>query len=93
MADSPPGPIADRAFETGFKLATVGGVVGVVLLYWSGVLSLSDGTHFMYTLVMFPVYLVAAATLLGVWLGYDTDASNLERVRRDPDPDAREGSR
>jgi len=86
MVQSSPGPIADRTFDTAFKVAAVGGVVVAVLLYWSGALSLSDGSDLLYTFILFPVYLVAVAALLGVWLGYDTDASDLVRVRRDAEP-------
>ena len=86
MVQSSPGPIADRTFDTAFKIAAVGGVVVAALLYWSGALSVSDGAHVVHTLVLFPVYLVAVAALLGVWLGYDTDASDLVRVRREAEP-------
>lgn len=72
-----PGPIADRTFETGFKLATAAGLAGVVMLYWFGALSLSNSLHLTFTLQLFPVYLLFVAVLLGVWLGYDEDVTNL----------------
>jgi hypothetical protein len=30
--------------------------------------------------LLFPVYLLFAAVALGVWLGYETDETDLERV-------------
>lgn len=82
MADvtGSPGPIADRAFDRGFKVAVVGGLACVGLLYWTGVLSLSSAVHATVTLALFPVYVVFAAALLGTWLGYNADETNLERV-------------
>jgi hypothetical protein len=92
MADSSrsPGPIAERTFDRGFKVAVVGGVGGVWLLYWIDVLSVSNTVHATVTIVLFPVYLIFAATLLGVWLGFDTDRRDLERVRTEVDPDSEE---
>jgi hypothetical protein len=94
MADAgrAPGPIAERAFDRGFKLAIAVGAVGVGLLYWLGVLSHSSGLHVTLTLVLFPVYLLSVATLLGVWLGYDTDERNLERIIEERDEESEEPS-
>ena len=75
-----PGPIADRVFESGFRLATIGGLAGVVCLHWIGALSLFDPVTLVLTLLLFPVYLVAVAILLGAWLGYDTDAAHLRSM-------------
>ncbi len=75
-----PGPIAERAFDTGFKVAVAAGVGGIGLLYWTGVLSLSSAFHAAVTLALFPVYLLAVAVLLAVWLGFSTDGTDLERV-------------
>lgn len=79
---SSPGPIADRTFDLGFKMAVAGGIFGVVVLYWSGVLSITTGSDVVFTLTLFPVYLLAVAVLLGMWLGYERDASNLKRVTK-----------
>jgi hypothetical protein len=73
-----PGPIADRTFDSGFKIAALAGVACVGLLFSTGRLSF-DGADVLFTLILFPVYLLSAATLLGVWLGYETDESNLKR--------------
>lgn len=82
MADASgsPGPIAEGAFETGFRVAAAAGLAGVGLLYWTGVLSVSSAFHATVTLALFPVYLLAAAVVLAVWLGFRTDRSDLERV-------------
>jgi len=87
MADTSrsPGPIAERAFESGFKAAILAGLVGIGCLYWTGVLSTASSLHTTLTVVLFPVYLVFAATALGVWLGFDTDGSDLHRVTREVD--------
>lgn len=75
-----PGPIADQAFETGFKLAALLGFVGGGLLYVFDVLSLTNEMHVATTVLLFPVYLLLVAVLLGVWLGYETDERDLEQV-------------
>jgi hypothetical protein len=87
MADTSrsPGPIAERAFESGFKAAILGGIVGIGSLYWTDVLSTANGLHTTLTVVLFPVYLIFAATALGVWLGFATDGSDLHRVTREVD--------
>lgn len=83
-----PGPIADRAFDAGFKAAAVGGVVGLTVCYLVGILSLY-GTLFVLIL-LYPAYLVFVALLLATWLGYDTDRSNLEPVSVEADAESRE---
>lgn len=60
----------------------------MVLLYWVGPLSISQGSHLVYTILLYPVYLLTVAVILGVWLGYDTDERNLERVYEPVDVDA-----
>ncbi|MFB6192247.1 MAG: hypothetical protein ABEI11_02870 [Haloarculaceae archaeon] len=71
-----PGPDASVAFRTGIVAAAVAGLAGIGLLYWTGTLTLT-----LYALLLlFPVYLVGAATALSVWLGYDTDATDLRPV-------------
>lgn len=80
-----PGTIADRAFEDGFWVAAVAGLGALVLLYANGILSVTNGTHLFYTLLFYPVYLLVASVALGVWLGYETDATDLERVTEEID--------
>jgi len=83
-----PGPIAERTFERGFKVAMLGGLAGVGLLYWTGVLSVTNGVHISVTLVLFPVYLVLVAMVLGVWLEFATDERDLQRVTEDVDSES-----
>jgi hypothetical protein len=85
QAGRSPGPIAERTFERGFKIAILGGLAGVGLLYWTGILSATNGVHISVTLVLFPVYLVFAGALLGVWLGFATDERDLQRVTEEVD--------
>lgn len=77
-----PGPISDRTFDQGFKLAAVLGLGVVAVVFWLGPLSPGDAVHVVVTGALFPVYLLFAACALGVWLGYDTDERNLELVTR-----------
>jgi hypothetical protein len=86
-ASPSPGPIAKRTFSRGLRAAVLGGVACVGLLYWSGVLSISSAVHTTATLALFPVYVLAVAVVLGVWLGFDTDRGDLERVTVDPESD------
>jgi hypothetical protein len=80
-----PGPIADRVFETGFKAAAILGVFGSAFLFWIGVLSVTNTMHVATVVLLFPVYLLFTAVALGVWLGYETDESDLERVTEPAD--------
>jgi len=82
-----PGPIAEQTFDIGFKVGVAGGVACVGLLYWAGVLSFTSAFHATVTLALFPVYLLSIAVLLGLWLGYDTDETNLEPVNVDDESD------
>ena len=76
-----PGPDAQYAFRLGMAAAVVVGLVGVGALYWAGLLS---PALLGFTLVIcFPVYLVFAASVLSVWLGFDKDATDLRPVRRE----------
>ena len=81
-----PGPLADETFDRGFRWATLLGVAGVGVLGSFGVVSPFDAVHMTLVLMLFPVYLVFVSVLLGVWLGYDTDETNLQRVSQaDPE--------
>jgi choline-glycine betaine transporter len=76
-----PGPDAQYAFRLGMAAAAVVGLVGVGALYWAGLL---PPALLGFTLVLsFPVYLVFAASVLSVWLGFDKDATDLRPVRRE----------
>jgi hypothetical protein len=44
-----------------------------------------NGVDILVTLVLFPVYLVFVAMVLGVWLGFATDESDLQRVTEEVD--------
>ena len=75
-----PGPAAERAFRTGIVAAALIGLAAIGALYWTGTIALVLAG---YSLVLlFPLYLVAAAAVLSVWLGYDTDATDLRPVYR-----------
>lgn len=87
---SSPGPIAARTYDYGFKIAVAAGCIGVTVLFWSGALSVSNETHVVVSMMLFPVYLLGAAVLLAVWLGYDTDFRDLEPVVTEPEPDESE---
>ncbi|PSP28124.1 hypothetical protein BRC65_02960 [Halobacteriales archaeon QH_2_65_14] len=80
-----PGQIADHTFDTGFRIAAVVGVFGSLILFGHGVLSVTNPTHVVTLVLLFPVYLLFVAVALGVWLGYETDETDLERVKRDTD--------
>ncbi|MEF8780325.1 MAG: hypothetical protein V5A46_06580 [Haloferacaceae archaeon] len=72
-----PGPVAESAFRTGLVSATVAGLSVVAGLYWIGWL-----TRPMLSVLalLAPVYLVFAAALLNVWLGYGGESVPLRRV-------------
>ena len=84
-----PGPIADRTFDWGFKVATGGGLLTIGALYLFGVVPLTV-MNLLFTLLLFPVYLVLVSMVMGVWLGYETDETNLkpttEEVEMKADP-------
>lgn len=84
-----PGPAAARAFTTGVLVAAVAGLSVLGFLYWSGALApLFVGFSLV---VLFPVYLLVAASVLSRWLGYDRDASHLRRVLEEDDGRSRRG--
>ncbi|WP_049899695.1 hypothetical protein [Halococcus agarilyticus] len=75
-----PGPAAEHAFRTGIIAAALVGLAAIGISYWTGTIALLLAG---YSLVLlFPLYLVAAAMVLSVWLGYNTDASDLRPVYR-----------
>jgi choline-glycine betaine transporter len=88
-----PGPIADHTYETGLKWGAVGGVVAVGICFWLGILSVSNSVHVTLVVVLFPVYIVAVALVLGVWLGYETDERNLRRVTVTKPPEMESGEK
>jgi len=76
-----PGPSAGAAFRLGVAAAAVAGLGVVGFCYWFGLL---DPVALGYLLVLvFPLYLVFAASALSVWLGYDKDATDLRPVSRE----------
>ena len=75
-----PGPAAEHAFRTGILAAALVGLAGLGLSYWSGVVSPVLAGYVL--LVLFPLYLVVAASVLSVWLGYNADATDLRPVYR-----------
>jgi len=58
--------------------AELAGVAAIGLLYWTGAATFALALYAL--LLLFPVYLVGAATALSVWLGYDTDTTDLRPV-------------
>jgi hypothetical protein len=75
-----PGPAASSAFRLGTIAAAIVALAAVGFLYWGGLLSLPLVGFAL--LVVFPVYLVLAASALSVWLGYGKDATDLRPVYR-----------
>jgi len=64
--------------------ATILGLAGVGGLWLAGLLNL---VLFLYLLVLvFPLYLVLAASAINVWLGYGKDATDLRPVYRPKNP-------
>ena len=81
-ASSPrPGPIADRVYRFGFRVATVGGLAALGAGFALGHLTLPTLVFVLMTL--FPVYLLFVAVALALWLGYDTDRTDLQPVTED----------
>lgn len=76
-----PGAGARSAFRFGMWAAAVLGLAGIGLCYWIGLLTpvLVGFT----LLLLFPIYLVFAASALSVWLGYGKDVTDLRPVYRE----------
>ena len=70
-----PGPGARSAFRLGMLAAAVAALAGTGLL--------APVLLGFVLLLVFPVYLVFAASALSVWLGYGKDASDLRPVDRE----------
>jgi hypothetical protein len=79
-----PGPAAADAFRLGMILGGVVGLAGIGLLYWVGTVTPLLAVYVL--LAIFPVYLVAVAVALSLWLGYDKDATALRPVYRPKNP-------
>ncbi len=76
-----PGANAHHAFQLGIAAAATIGLAAIGALYWTGVLTTP---MLAFTLLLcFPVYLVLVASVLGVWLGFDKDATDLRPVYRE----------
>lgn len=76
-----PGPGARSAFRLGMQAAAVAGLASIGYLYWTAVLTPVLAGFVL--LLVFPVYLVFAASALSVWLGFDKDATDLRPVYRE----------
>jgi hypothetical protein len=61
--------------------AAAAALAGVGFCYWLDLLTLPLVGFTL--LVLFPVYLVFVASILGSWLGYGKDASDLRPVYRE----------
>ena len=77
----PPGPDAHGAFRLGMLAAAVCGLGALGFGYWLGLVTPIYAGYAL--LILFPVYLVFAASALSVWLGFDKDASDLRPVYRE----------
>jgi hypothetical protein len=77
-----PGPAAAAAFKLGMLAAAVLGLAVIGVLYWTGAIDLLLVGY--GVLLLFPVYMVVAASVVSVWLGYAEDTSSLRPVYRDP---------
>lgn len=75
------GPGALSAFRLGMQAAAVAGLASIGYLYWTAVLTPVLAGFVL--LLVFPVYLVFAASALSVWLGFDKDATDLRPVYRE----------
>jgi ethanolamine transporter EutH len=75
-----PGPDAGHAFRLGIAASAVVGLAVIAILYWTG--ALAPVIAGFVLVVIFPVYLVVAAAVLSVWLGYDKDHTALRPVYR-----------
>ncbi len=74
----PPGPDAARAYRLGMVTGAVVGLAVVGVLFWTGALTPLTLCYVMVAL--FPVYMIAVAAVLSVWLGYSKDATALRPV-------------
>lgn len=83
-----PGPVAAQAFRLGIVASAAVGLAGIAILYWSDAVSLLFAGYMLVAL--FPVYLIFAAAVLSVWLGYNKDVSSLRPVYRQNDSAGRQ---
>ncbi|MDG5775060.1 hypothetical protein VB773_16435 [Haloarculaceae archaeon H-GB2-1] len=83
MATRPtnPGPNAHAAFKFGMRAAVVAAAGVLGLLYLSESIEVSQ--LIFLVVVLFPIYLVLAASVLSVWLGYNKDTTDLRPVTRE----------
>lgn len=81
-----PGPAARRAFKTGVWTAAAGGLAVVGALYWTG--ALASYAAVFVVVVLFPVYMLVAASVLSKWLGLGKGPADLRRVTRKIDRDS-----
>ena len=79
---SSPGPAADSAFRSGMMAAALLGLAGIGTLHTIDVIPLHLAGYAI--VLLFPMYLVGAASVLSVWLGYNADVTDLRPVYKDP---------
>jgi hypothetical protein len=63
--------------------AAILGLAGVGVLWWASVLNTLLAGYLL--VLVFPWYLVLAASAINTWLGYGKDATDLRRVYRPRD--------
>lgn len=78
-----PGPDAAAAFRLGMLAAAAVGLSALAALYWLGTIGPFVAGYVL--LFLFPVYMLVAAAVFSVWLGYDKDTTALRPVTRDGD--------
>ncbi len=79
-----PGPVARSAFNTGMLAAAILGLAAIGALYAVGVADLVLVGYLV--VLLFPLYLVFAASAINVWLGYGKDVTDLRPVYRPKNP-------
>ncbi len=75
-----PGPVARSAFKIGMLAAAILGLALVGALYVAGLVGLILAGYLV--VLVFPLYMVLAASVINVWLGYGKDAADLRPVYR-----------
>lgn len=83
MVQTAPGPDAAKAFRLGILVSALIGIIVIGALYWKEIFTPIFTGYALF--VLFPVYLVFAATALSVWLGYTKDTSSLRPVYKEKD--------
>jgi hypothetical protein len=74
-----PGPLSAHAFNLGAIAAVILAAAVSGLYLWNGTLTLPELV--VLNLVVLPPYLLLVASVLGVWLGFSSDARARARLR------------